>query len=207
MYLAKISKAPVLALVLFSFNLSFLCACPTSFCLWQDSWHASFPFPVAAATAASNISFTSASFQMHAWQSKWHFSAELSQTSPLATWSWSQWVLAVLSQEKLIYWPLLCSCDDHSGYWDVGPVCGSYWPLVLLSFPPHPPKPFWLDGSQVPFDAFCPEQWSLNFLLFLLGFRMRKNVSGQTFPNGVSQETKRIFGCVVFLPNQFSNAI
>lgn len=175
MYLAKISKAPVLALVLFSLDLSFLCAWLPSFCPWQDSWHASFPFPVAAATAASNISFTSASFQMHAWQIQWHFSAESSQTSSLATWSWSQWVLAVLSQDKWIYWSLLSSCDDHSGY----PGCGSHWPLFLLSFLPHLCKPFWSDGSQDPFDAFCPEQWSLTFFLFLLGFRMRKNVSGQ----------------------------
>lgn len=59
MHLAKISKALVPALVLFSFNLSFLCAWLASFHLWQVSWHASFPFTVAA--AVSNISLDSSS--------------------------------------------------------------------------------------------------------------------------------------------------
>lgn len=48
MHLAKISKAPILPLVLFSFQLSFLCA--------QDSWHISFQFmEVAGAAGVSNV--------------------------------------------------------------------------------------------------------------------------------------------------------
>lgn len=68
MHLAKISKALVLVLVLLSFNLLFLCAWLASFHLWQVSWHASFPFTVAA--AVSNISLASFSFQIHTQQSE-----------------------------------------------------------------------------------------------------------------------------------------
>lgn len=45
MHLVEISKAPVLALVLSSFKLSFLWAWRTS-CLWYNSWQASFQFTV-----------------------------------------------------------------------------------------------------------------------------------------------------------------
>lgn len=45
MHLVEISKAPVLALVLSSFKLSFLWAWWTS-CLWYNSWQASFQFTV-----------------------------------------------------------------------------------------------------------------------------------------------------------------
>lgn len=68
MHLAKISNVPVLFLVLFSFDFSCLCALwLISFCLCEASGMLQFSIQW---LLLSNISFASASFQIHLGQSK-----------------------------------------------------------------------------------------------------------------------------------------
>lgn len=157
MHLAKISNVPVLFLVLFSFDFSCLCAWLISFCLWWGLWHASVQDTVAAAVA-SNISFASASFQIHPWQSKWHFPTLSWQMPPLAAYALPQ----VLKDTFQICCHrthgstrhFLPALTDHSGYWWCWSVCWLDWPLVLKSFPPHLGKLLWSCDFQGPSGVF-----------------------------------------------------
>lgn len=153
------------------------------------------------------ILLASVSFQIHTQQSKWHFSAQSARPH-----SWpngphgrgvSKFVnyfhkllkdtaLAVLSQDKWLYWSLPSSCDDPSGYpvhWFCMFAHPDHWSCIFSTTSLHSTLIIWFPGSlwfllfqnSHPWPSFCISS----------DLEWERMCLSKIFPNNISLEIKK----------------